>query len=287
MKGIQMNVHDFIRKKSNNIKIKTITCYDYTSARIVASTDIDMILVGDSVANTIHGHTDTTTADINMLALHTKAVKTALLEDKSKIFLVSDLPFMYNRGSLDRLTTSSTQLIQSGANAIKIEGGDEANCNSIKHLINSGIPVMGHIGLTPQLVNTIGGYKVQGKTEKQANELLSQALNLESAGCFAIVLECIPSYLAKKISMNLSIPTIGIGAGPDTDGQILVIQDLLGMNKNFTPKFAKKYMNGYQLAHNAIQAYCSEVTNRNFPDKEHSFIGKQEENTEKELAKLY
>ena len=287
MKGIQMNIHDFIKKKSDNIKIKTITCYDYTSARIIASTDIDMILVGDSVANTIHGHIDTTTADINMLSLHTKAVKTALLEENSKIFLVSDLPFMYNRGSLDRLVKSSTQLIQNGANAIKIEGGDKYNCNSIKHLIGSGIPIMGHIGLTPQFVNTIGGYKVQGKTEKQANELLSQALRLEDAGCFAIVLECIPSDLAKKISMNLSIPTIGIGAGADTDGQILVIQDLLGMNKEFTPKFAKKYMNGYHLTYKAIQAYCDDVTNINFPKQEHSFIIQNEKNTEQSLAKLY
>lgn len=261
-----MKTTDFIKYKHQGKKITVITCYDYTFARIMAETDTHCILIGDSVSMAMHGHTDTTYADIDMIALHTKAVR----RGASDQLIIADLPFMSYRGSLDRLINSVTKLIQSGAHAVKLEGV-EGNIEYIKHLVASGVPVMGHIGLTPQFVNVFGGYKVQGKTEDQAKTLLEQAYALQDAGCFSIVLECVPSSVAKEISTSLSIPTIGIGAGVDTDGQVLVLQDLLGMNTDFKPKFVKQFMGGHQLIKSAIQEYCNEVYNGSFPSQTHSF----------------
>jgi 3-methyl-2-oxobutanoate hydroxymethyltransferase len=261
-----MKTTDFIKYKKQGKKITLITCYDYTFARIVAETDIHCILIGDSASMTMHGHADTTSADVDMIALHTKAVS----RSNSEQLIIADLPFMSYRGSLDRLIDSVTKLIQSGAHAVKLEGVD-GNIDYIKHLVASGVPVMGHIGLTPQFVNVFGGYKVQGKTEDQAKVLLEQARALQEAGCFSIVLECVPSTVAKEISTSLSIPTIGIGAGVNTDGQILVLQDLLGMNTDFKPKFVKQFMDGHQLIKSAIQEYCDDVNGERFPSQAHSF----------------
>ncbi|MFT6834771.1 MAG: 3-methyl-2-oxobutanoate hydroxymethyltransferase [Francisellaceae bacterium] len=262
-----MNVTDFKKYKTNNKKITILTCYDYSFAKIISQTDVDCILVGDSLSMTMHGLEDTTYADLDLMALHTSAVKRGLSKDK---FLISDLPFLSYRGSLDRLIDATSKLIKNGAQAVKLEGSD-GNIDFIKHIVESGIPVMGHIGLTPQFVNIFGGYKVQGKTESQADVIYEQAHKLQKAGCFSIVLECIPSALGKKISKSLDIPTIGIGAGPSTDGQVLVIQDMLGMNSDFSPKFAKKYISGISLITNAVNEYCTEVKDASFPDDKHSF----------------
>lgn len=290
MRGIQMTINDFMKMKNSSTKITVVTCYDYTSAKIINNTKIDVILVGDSVANVMYGYDSTTSATIDMLCAHTKAVNKAIVDDKSKKFLISDLPFMCNRGSLDSIINSVQKLIQSGANAIKIEGCDKQNCEIIEYLTTSGIPVMGHIGLTPQYINTLGGYKVQGKSNSDAENIINQAIKLEKSGCFSIVLECIPNSLAKEISQKISIPTIGIGAGPDTDGQVLVLQDLLGMNKDFKPKFVKQYINAYGLIKNALDSYCLEVKQYKFPNKDTSFnekITKVPQSNMSEIEKIY
>lgn len=229
-----MKIHDFQKFKAEKRKINFVTCYDYSFAKIFETTDVDCLLVGDSLAMTMHGEQDTLCADIEMMALHTKAVANGV----NKKFVVADLPFMSYRGSLDLLNTATMKLMQAGANAIKLEGV-EGNEEYINHLVHSGVPVMGHIGLTPQFVNTLGGYRVQGKTKESANILLDQAKRLEKAGCFSIVLECVPTDVAERITKELTIATIGIGAGNKTDGQVLVLQDLLGLNMDFLPKFVK------------------------------------------------
>ncbi|MDC0534848.1 3-methyl-2-oxobutanoate hydroxymethyltransferase [Francisellaceae bacterium] len=263
-----MKVTDFKKFKVDNKKITFITCYDYSFAKIVSQTNVDCVLVGDSLAMTMHGHDDTTLADIDMMSLHTSAVKKGLAGTKK--FIVADMPFLSNRGSQDKLIEATLKLIQAGAQAVKIEGV-EGNIEHIQHLVHSGVPVMGHIGLTPQFVNIFGGYKVQGKSLKDADILFEQAQKLQEAGCFSIVLECIPSDVAERISSALDIPTIGIGAGENTDGQVLVLQDLLGMNSDFKPKFVKQYLDGFNLIQSAINTYCDEVETAQFPNKDTSF----------------
>jgi 3-methyl-2-oxobutanoate hydroxymethyltransferase len=236
-----MNVLDFYKKKVSKIKISMITCYDYTSALILSDTTIDCLLVGDSVAMTMHGYKDTLSATLEMMHFHTSAVS----RGAGNKFIVSDLPFMTYRKSLSKNVSAAQHLIQAGAHAVKLEGvvGNE---KLIRHLTESGIPVMGHLGLTPQFINVLGGYKVQGKTHESAEHLKADALLLQQSGCFAVVLECVPINVAKEISELLAIPTIGIGAGPYTDGQVLVFQDLLGLNPSFKPKFVKAFINGQQ-----------------------------------------
>ncbi len=263
-----MKVTDFKKYKTDHKKITFITCYDYSFAKIVSQTNIDCVLIGDSLAMTMHGHDDTTLADIDMMALHTSAVKRGLAGTKK--FMIADMPFLSNRGSKDKLIETTLKLIQAGAHAVKLEGVD-GNLEHINHLVKSGVPVMGHIGLTPQFVNIFGGYKVQGKSLKEADILFEQAQKLQEAGCFAIVLECIPSDVAQRISESLEIPTIGIGAGEKTDGQVLVLQDLLGMNSDFKPKFVKQYLDGFNLIQSAINTYCEEVETSQFPNQATSF----------------
>lgn len=246
--------------------ISLITCYDYTSACIISETNIDAVLVGDSTAMVMHGYETTVNANIDMMCFHVSAVRRGV----NNKFLIADLPFLEHRKGLLRLMDSIDRLIKCGAQAVKIEGAN-GNIESISHIVKSGIPVMGHIGLTPQSIHKLGGYKVQGKNEKKAEELFEDAKTLESAGCFSIVLELIPSMLAKKITETLSVPTIGIGAGPFTSGQVLVLQDMLGMNKNFRPKFLKTFMNGFDQIKNAINQYDVEVKQNIFPGEKESF----------------
>lgn len=254
-----MNILDFQKAKAAQRKISMITCYDAVSARIVEQTAIDCILVGDSVSVVVHGYPDTTHATLPMMILHTKAVAKG-----TKKFIVGDLPFLSYRKSLSDTMDAVGELIQAGAHAVKLEGAD-SNLSTIRHIVGSGIPVMGHIGLTPQSVLVLGGHKVQGKAQAQAEALLEQALALQEAGCFALVLECIPPALAKTITEALDIPTIGIGAGPDTDGQVLVWHDLLGFDPSFKPKFLKQYADGYSLIHSALENYHQEVKNQHYP----------------------
>lgn len=265
-----MNIFDFNKKKAAGEKITMVTCYDYTSGLIIDKTDTDCILVGDSLSMTMHGHPTTVQATIEMMTMHTAAVARGA---KSK-FIVGDLPFLSYRKSLSDNVNAVQSLMQAGAHAVKLEGAS-GNTGFIQHLADSGVPVMGHIGLTPQFVHLLGGYHVQGKTDESAKRLLEEALALQEAGCFALVLECVPSDLAAKISRTLKIATIGIGAGPDTDGQVLVFQDLLGLNTEFKPKFVKQYMDGAGLFVNAIDTYNKEVRKGAFPDADHSFGSKK------------
>ena len=261
-----MKLHDFARKK-NNTKITVLTCYDYPSAKLIADSPLDCILVGDSVAMAVHGHNSTIMADIGMLEMHTAAVA----RGKGSQFLIADLPFLCHRSGMRDTIAHVKRLVQAGAQAIKIEGGDADTCATINYLVTSGIPVIGHIGLTPQSILHLGGYKVQGKTQDQADNLLAQAQRLEAAGCVALVLECVPSGLAKDISQSLSIPTIGIGAGPDTDGQVLVWHDFLGLYSDMNFRFVKQYVQGHSVFDTAIQAYITDVHAGHFPSMEHSF----------------
>jgi 3-methyl-2-oxobutanoate hydroxymethyltransferase len=261
-----MNVLDFYKKKTVKSKISMVTCYDYTSAMILAGTSVDCLLVGDSVAMTMHGYKDTLSATMDMMNFHTAAVS----RGAGNKFIVSDLPFMSYRKSLSHNVLSAQKLIQAGAHAVKLEGV-EGNDKFIRHLTESGIPVMGHLGLTPQFINILGGYKVQGKTQEGAERLKADALLLQQSGCFALVLECVPNNVAKEISELLSIPTIGIGAGPYTDGQVLVFQDLLGLNPNFKPKFVKTYLNGHQHFKDAIESFVDEIKIGEFPQHEHTY----------------
>lgn len=262
-----MKLSDFKQKKINQNKISMITCYDYPSACIVAESQIDCVLVGDSIAMTVYGYDSTIMANMEMMINHTAAVSRGI----GKKFVISDMPFLSYRHSLSDTITNVKKLVQAGAHAVKIEGGDDDICQTITHLVTSGIPVMGHIGLTPQSVMQLGGYKIQGRSKDKAAALLQQAIKLEDAGCFAIVIECVPGNLAAEITSNLTIPTIGIGAGSGTDGQVLVWHDLLGMQADFKLSFVKQFANSKNMFLDAINAYAADVQNMKFPELQHTF----------------
>ncbi|MBA2657558.1 MAG: 3-methyl-2-oxobutanoate hydroxymethyltransferase [Tatlockia sp.] len=262
-----MKLHDFKRKKELNSKISMLTCYDYPSARTIAESEIDVMLVGDSVAMAVHGYDNTVMATMEMMVMHTSAVARGL----GRQFLIADLPFLGHRSSQEVTIANVRQLMQAGAQAIKIEGGDADTCKTIAFLVTAGIPIIGHIGLTPQSIHQLGGYKIQGREQEQAAQLLKQAADLEAAGCFALVIECVPQQLAKTITTSLVIPTIGIGAGVHTDGQVLVWHDLLGLQTEFKPKFLKHFAQGKAQTLAAINAYAQEVQNESFPSKEYAF----------------
>ncbi|VEB33220.1 3-methyl-2-oxobutanoate hydroxymethyltransferase [Legionella sainthelensi] len=262
-----MKIHDFKRKKEEQQKIVMVTCYDYPSACIVSESNIDCVLVGDSVAMAVHGHETTIMATIEMMVLHTQAVARGLKQQ----FLITDLPFLSHKTSLAQTVEHVKSLLRSGAHAVKIEGADADTCQTISYLVNAGVPVMGHIGLTPQSIHQLGGYKIQGRNPEQAETLIQQALRLEEAGCFAVVIECVPQPLAQAITQSLRIPTIGIGAGSDTDGQVLVWHDMLGLQTDFNPKFVKRYIQGKEMLLNALNAYAQQVQQVSFPASEHAF----------------
>jgi len=263
-----MKITDFQLNKKNHNKIVMVTCYDAASAAIIEKTQIDCILVGDSVAMAVHGYPDTTHATMEMMVLHTSSVARRI---KTR-FIVADMPFLSYRHSLSDTMHNVQRLMQAGAHGIKLEGS-KGNLDSIKHIIESGIPVMGHLGLTPQAIHQLGGNKVQGKTKELAQQIITQAKQLQDAGVFSLVLECIPSHLAQEITEMLTIPTIGIGAGAQTDGQVLVFHDLLGLQTEFTPKFLKRYSCAHDQFINALDNYADEVKNLKFPDpKQHCYL---------------
>ena len=262
-----MKTTDFKKRKRLHQKITMLTCYDYPSARIIAESSLDCVLVGDSVAMAVHGYDSTIMATMEMMLLHTQAVSRGLKDQ----FLVSDLPFLCHRLSHEETIRNVTALMQAGANAIKIEGGDTKTCTLIADLVSAGVPVMGHIGLTPQSIHQLGGYRIQGREDADAERLIEQAKQLEIAGCTAIVLECIPHTLAKKITALISIPTIGIGAGNETDGQILVWHDLLGMQDEFKPRFVKQYAHVKSMMLGAINTYIEQVKQSEFPSLEYAY----------------
>ncbi|MGZ5279457.1 MAG: 3-methyl-2-oxobutanoate hydroxymethyltransferase [Pseudobdellovibrionaceae bacterium] len=261
-----MKIHDFALKKQKGQKISMLTCYDYTFARIVSDSEIDVLLVGDSLAMVMHGHATTLNATVNLMALHTAAVA----RGASNKFIVGDLPFLSFRKDLGSNMTAIGKVMRAGANAVKLEGA-KGNLDLVRHTVDSGVPVMGHLGLTPQSVNQLGGFKVQGKDKKDHEEILKDALALEKAGCFSLVLECVPADLALEVSKALKIPTIGIGAGVGCDGQVLVLQDMLGMNKEFHPKFLRTYFKGFEDLKNAFNQYHRDVVTEKFPSKEESY----------------
>lgn len=260
------SILDFQKAKTENRKITMLTCYDYSMAKTLNSTSIDTLLVGDSVAQVMHGYDSTLHATVSMIALHTKAVAKGA-PDK---FVVADMPFLSTRKGLKFAMDSAQKLMLAGAHAIKIEGAD-GHLELIKHLVESGIPVMGHLGLTPQSIHQLGGHKVQGRSSDQAKKLVTDSLALEKAGCFSLVFELIPSKLSAEITSQLHIPTIGIGAGASTSGQVLVLQDMLGLNPDFKPKFLKKFADINTTIQSAVNTYCDDVKKLQFPKQDHSY----------------
>ena len=254
-------------KKKSGSKITALTAYDYCFARILDDTEIDIVLAGDSLAMVSLGFPNTLPVTMDEMLLHTRSVSRGLKNS----LLVGDMPFMsYNVSDEQAIANAGRFLQEGGAAAIKLEGGVRV-AKKVSAIVHAGIPVMGHIGLMPQSVHQMGGYKVQGKSLLQARQIKQDARELEKAGAFAIVLEGIPSDLAGEITECLKIPTIGIGAGPHCDGQILVLHDLLGLNQDFTPKFVKHYANLNSEIKNAVGEYIEEVRAGKFPDKEHSY----------------
>lgn len=237
-----------------------LTCYDYTFARLLNQTPVDVLLVGDSVAMIVHGHPSTLHADIDMMALHTAAVRRGA-PDK---FIVADMPFLSVRRGLEFAMDAVAKLMRAGANAIKIEGAD-GQLDLMHHIVESGIPVMGHLGLTPQSVEAFGGHKVQGRTEGAAAALLDAARQVQSTGSFGLVLECVPAILAERVTSELHIPVIGIGAGAATDGQVLVLHDMLGCNESFKPKFLRHYAQNHQIVRDAVSRFHDDVVSRAYP----------------------
>ena len=259
-------VQDFARFKAQRRRISVVTAYDAWSARIVAGSQVDAILVGDSVAMVMHGHPTTIEATVELMALHTRAVARA----GAGKFVIADMPFLSHRQGIPVATAAVGTLVRSGAQAVKLEGVD-GHEDVVRHVVGSGVPVMGHIGLTPQSVNGLGGFRVQGRSDADATDLLRQAHMLEDLGCFSIVLECVPAELAARITAALSIPTIGIGAGPDTDGQVLVLHDLWGVDQNRSPRFVRRYFDGDRILTEALDRYDADVKEARFPALEESY----------------
>ena len=246
-----VSVKTFQKLKNNNEKITMLTAYDYSTAKYIDESGIDAVLIGDSLGMTILGYDNTINVTIEDMITFTKAVSRGI----KRALVVADMPFLSYHLSKEQATLNAGKLIQSGAKAVKLEGASDFILDIIKHLTNCGINVMGHLGFTPQYINTIGGYYVQGKSYENTLKLLDAAKKLETNGAFAIVLEMVPEESAKYISENISIPTIGIGAGKYCDGQILVVDDILGKYPGNIPKFAKQYVNLKEIMKNAITYY--------------------------------
>ena len=244
-----------------------LTAYDYSMAKIVDSASVDVILVGDSASNVMAGHETTLPITLDQMIYHASSV----IRGVERALVVVDLPFgSYQSDPKEALRSAIRIMKESGAHAIKLEGGDEI-AESVKRILNAGIPVMGHLGLTPQSIYKFGTYSVRAKEEQEAEKLMEDAQLLEKIGCFGIVLEKIPAQLTKKVSESISIPTIGIGGGKYADGQVLVIHDLLGMTHEFNPRFLRRYMNLYEEMGNAISRYVSDVKSRDFPSDEEQY----------------
>lgn len=260
-------LHTIQNLKNSGEPITVLTAYDSTFAKLVSENGIEIILIGDSLGNVIQGHSSTVPVTIDDMCYHTKCVA----RGNQGSLLIADMSYMSYATDEDTLFNAA-KLMQAGANMVKVEGG-EWLYSSIKKLTERGVPVCGHIGLTPQSVDALGGYKVQGRDEQAAEKLLADAIALQEAGAKILVMECVPSALAKKITEKLDIPTIGIGAGADTDGQVLVLQDMLGLNADFKPKFVKNFMadENATTVSEAISLYVAEVKSRQFPGEEHSF----------------
>ena len=253
--------------KEQGEKISMITSYDYSMATIVDKAGIDIILVGDSAANVMAGHKTTLPITLDQMIYHASSV----VRGVERAFVVCDMPFGTYQGDPHTALHSAVRIMkESGADAVKLEGGAEI-IDSVKAILSAGIPIMGHLGLTPQSVHQLGGYSVQAKEDAAAEKLIADAKLLEQAGCFAVVLEKIPATLAKRVSEALSIPTLGIGAGADTDGQVLVIHDMLGINEGFSPKFLRRYANLHDIMTEAVEHYIADVKSCDFPNQNEQY----------------
>lgn len=271
-----MSVHTDVKRvttetlrkmKFDNEKITMLTAYDFTTAKMVDAGGIDAILVGDSAANVMAGHETTLPITLDQMIYHAQCV----VRGVDRALVVVDLPFGTYQSDPQKALDSAVRIMkESGAHAVKLEGGAEV-AESVKRIVNAGIPVMGHLGLTPQSIYQFGTYKVRAKEEEEATKLMDDAKLLEELGCFALVLEKIPAVFAKKVSESISIPTIGIGAGKDCDGQVLVYHDMVGMNKDFTPKFLRRYLELYDEISGAVAQYVQDVKSVNFPNDKESY----------------
>jgi len=263
----RVTVKSLVDMKQNGEKISMLTAYDYSMAKIVDAANVDVILVGDSASNVMAGHETTLPITLDQMIYHASSVIRAV----NRALVVVDIPFgSYQSDPKEALRSAIRIMKESGAHAVKVEGGEEIK-ESVKRILNAGIPVMGHLGLTPQAIYKFGTYSVRAKEQDEAEKLIEDAKLLERLGCFAIVLEKIPAELTKKVSESISIPTIGIGGGKHADGQVLVIHDLLGMTHEFNPRFLRRYMSLYEDMGNAISKYVSDVKNKDFPNDEEQY----------------
>ena len=261
---------DIINKKNSKSKITMLTAYDAITAHLISQSEIDMILVGDSLGNTIAGFENTIPVTMDQMVLHAQYVS----RGNSHCLVVGDMPFLSYQTSIDKARENAGRLIKEGhAHAIKVEMVN-SDTSTVQAIIDMGIPVIGHIGFTPQSIYQLGGYKVQGREETAGNNLIQLAKELEKCGCFAVILEMVLSSLAKEISKTISIPTIGIGASKYCDGQVLVLNDLIGLNTGFSPKFSKQYCNIADEIENAITSFKSDVENEIFPNKKIKVLNK-------------
>ena len=269
----KVSIPELQQKKKDGRPITMLTAYDYPGAMLVDEAGIDMILVGDSLAMTVLGYTNTVSITMDEMLHHCKAVA----RGAQRAFLVGDMPFMsYQVEPAEAVRNAGRFLKEAGMDAVKLEGGLEV-LDSVRAIIRAGIPVMGHLGLTPQTATKLGGYKVQGSTAAGARHLLDDALALQEAGCFSLVLEAVPAPVGRLVSQRLAIPTVGIGAGAGCDGQVLVFHDVLGLFDRFTPRFVKRYAELRQPTLAAFQAFRDEVENHAFPTADHSFNISDEE----------
>ena len=274
-------VRELVNSKSLT-KISMITCYDYSTAKIIKDTDIDIVLVGDSLGMVIYGYPSTLQVEMEQMVFHTEAVYRGLEGQK---LLVSDLPFLSYQTSTRDAVFNAGRLLRAGANIVKLEGGKRV-IDKIRAIVDADIPVMGHLGLTPQSINVTGGYKLQAVDEESIENLFEDAFALQNEGVVALVLELVPEEVAKKLTEELRIPTIGIGSGRFCDGQVLVINDMLGGFKDFSPKHTKQYANLSEVIFSAVNEYVSDVKNGTFPGEENVFHLKKEVDFEKIIRKL-
>lgn len=274
----KVTVKTILKQKETKQKVTMLTAYDYSTAKYLDESGIDTILVGDSLGMTVLGYENTLSVTIDEMKIFTKAVSRGV----NKALVIVDMPFMSYHVSKEQAVINAGELIKSGAQAVKLEGASDFIVDIIKHLTECGIAVVGHLGFTPQYINSLGGYIVQGKSFENSVKLFEDAKKLEEAGAFAVVLEMVPEETAKFISENLNISTIGIGAGRYCDGQVLVIDDLTGKYSDFTPKFAKKYADIKNIILDCSRKYIDDVKNNKFPENEHVFSLTSEENAKLE-----
>jgi 3-methyl-2-oxobutanoate hydroxymethyltransferase len=265
-----VTIHELRRMKQSGERIAMVTAYDATAGRLVEAAGVDAVLVGDSLGMVVQGHGSTLPVTLEQMAYHSAAVRRGL-GPAARAHLVCDLPFGTYQASADDAVRAATRLVaEGGAESVKLEGGADF-AEVVRRIVRAGVPVMGHIGLTPQSVHRLGGYVVQGKDAERAQQLLRDARALEAAGCYALVLECVPAELGRLVSAQLGIPAIGIGAGPGCDGQVLVLNDILGLDPAFTPRFVKRFAELGEAVKGAVSAYAAEVRAGTFPDDAHSF----------------